>query len=409
MGIIQLLLTSGRKNRKIGENRKMESTEEINEKLFESYYSEYFPLDSMYRWLSYGDEETFQRREFSFTLKDDIYQRWRSFGDEKEFRRDLISNKPEKIDIGAVYTGNVKHRLQAGFKEVQRELVFDIDISDYDDVRRCCQGAKVCSRCWPLMEIAVKVLKRTLNNDFGWKKLLFVFSGRRGIHCWVSDYDARHLGKDARVAVANYCQITMNRNAQLSRSNPLHPLESTSIDIIDEYWEKLLEDQDFFGDSSGVDRLMEEIKTDETTKSNIRKDIENSNKPAEQWQLLLTHKKELLKQKGADRNFIDRIKLSYCYPRIDIKVTEGFNHLLKAPFSVHPKTGKICVPFAFENVGSFDLQAVPTVYSVRVNPDELKPYIQLLDNLTEICLQETKQKKIENKENSAPKQPAGIK
>jgi len=389
------------------------ASEEINEKLFESYYSEYFPLESMYRWLSYGDEKTFQRREFSFTLKDDIYQRWRSFGDEKEFRRDLISNKPEKIDIGAVYTGNVKHRLQAGFREVQRELVFDIDISDYDDVRRCCQGAKVCSRCWPLMEIAVKVLKRTLNNDFGWKKLLFVFSGRRGIHCWVSDYDARHLGKDARVAVANYCQITMNRNAQLSRSNPLHPLESSSIDIIDEYWENLLEDQDFFGDSSGVDRLMEEIKTDETTKSNIRLDIEKSNKPAEQWQLLLTHKKELLKQKGADRNFIERIKLSYCYPRIDIKVTEGFNHLLKAPFSVHPKTGKICVPFAFEDVGSFDLQAVPTVYSVRVNPDELKPYVQLLDKLTESCLQETKLKaacKIQNKENSAPKhQAAGIK
>ena len=63
--------------------------------------------------------------------------------------------------------------MQAGFKEVQRELVFDIDISDYDDVRKCCQGAKVCSRCWPLMEIAVRVLKRILNMDFGWTKLLF--------------------------------------------------------------------------------------------------------------------------------------------------------------------------------------------------------------------------------------------
>jgi len=379
------------------------ASEEIDEKLFESYYSEYFPLESMYRWLSYGDEKTFQRREFSMTLKDDIYMRWRAFGDEKEFRRELISNKPEKIDIGAVYTGNVKHRLQAGFKEVQRELVFDIDISDYDDVRKCCQGAKVCSRCWPLMEIAVRVLKRILNIDFGWTKLLFVFSGRRGIHCWVNDYEARHLGKDARVAVANYCQITVSNNAQISKFMPLHPMESASIDIIDEYWDELLKDQDLFGDASGVDRLMEEIKTDETTKSNIRKDIEKSNSPSEQWQILLSHHKDQLKQKLGDKNFIERIKLSYCYPRIDIKVTEGFNHLLKAPFSVHPKTGKICVPFTAENVGSFDLEKVPTVISVRVNPNELKPFVKLLDDLTEKCLEETQEKLIANKENSAPK------
>ena len=48
---------------------------------------------------------------------------------------------------------------------------------------------------------------------------------------------------------------------------------------------------DLFGDGSGIDRLMEEIKTDETTKSNIRKDIEKSNSASEQWQILLSHQK----------------------------------------------------------------------------------------------------------------------
>ena len=48
---------------------------------------------------------------------------------------------------------------------------------------------------------------------------------------------------------------------------------------------------DLFGDGPSVDRLMEEIKTDETTKSNIRKDIENSNSASEQWQILLSHQK----------------------------------------------------------------------------------------------------------------------
>jgi DNA primase small subunit len=63
------------------------------------------------------------------------------------------------MDIGAVFTlpprdhATVK---QGAFKPVERELVFDIDLTDYDDVRTCCSGANICPKCWGYMAMAMK-------------------------------------------------------------------------------------------------------------------------------------------------------------------------------------------------------------------------------------------------------------
>ena len=54
----------------------------------------------------------FQNREFSFTLKDDIYIRYQSFADQSEMEKEIQKRCPYKIDIGAVFTHRVSKQHQ---------------------------------------------------------------------------------------------------------------------------------------------------------------------------------------------------------------------------------------------------------------------------------------------------------
>ena len=136
---------------------------------------------------------------------------------------------PFKIDIGAVFSVSPadKGKVSADhFSPEQRELVFDIDLTDYDDIRTCCEGAAICNRCWQLMVAAVKVLNTALRDDFGFEHLLWVYSGRRGIHCWVADERARELENEARSAVVGYLSLVEgneNSTRKVKLREPLHP------------------------------------------------------------------------------------------------------------------------------------------------------------------------------------------
>jgi hypothetical protein len=44
-------------------------------------------------------------------------------------------------------------------------------------------------------------------DDFGYKHLLWVYSGRRGIHLWISDKEAMDLTDDERRAIVHYIEV----------------------------------------------------------------------------------------------------------------------------------------------------------------------------------------------------------
>ena len=61
--------------------------------------------------------------------------------------------------------------------------------------------------------------------DFGFQHIMFVYSGRRGIHCWVADARARHLSNEARSAVVEYLTLYQGGNTakKVTVAWPIHP------------------------------------------------------------------------------------------------------------------------------------------------------------------------------------------
>lgn len=147
------------------------------------YYSRLFPFEPMQRWLSYGgDLDYFGRREFSFTLPGGIYSRYNCFGSLDQFRAEVTKKAPQKIDIGAVYnTAPAHHARVENFEPLEKELVFDIDATDYEEVLLEKEpGVSLTSqRTWPWMAVCVEILDRALRHDFGFKHIMFVFSGTK--------------------------------------------------------------------------------------------------------------------------------------------------------------------------------------------------------------------------------------
>ena len=345
------------------------------------------------------ENDYFERREFSFCLSGDIYVRYQSFADCNELEKAILAKVPEKIDIGPVYNikpKESKNLILEVFKAEERELVFDIDMTDYDEVRTCCTGADICPNCWPFMIIAAKILNRALREDFGFKHLLWVYSGRRGIHCWVADKRARKLVNESRSSIAEYLTVIEGgelkaKKVFLDGQYGIHPSIKLALDIIDKHFDSLMLDKQKILESSQQITAITELCADPELKQMLRKELldQKFKTCAQKWEQIEKLSEDYFRNinirqtKAKNKFFVEEVKLQLCYPRLDINVTKGVNHLLKTPFSVHPKTGRICVPIDFNQIDSFDPFQVPNVSALCKQMDDKIDSQSMTTNVSE--------------------------
>ncbi|KAJ5233594.1 DNA primase small subunit [Penicillium citrinum] len=347
-----------------------------------AFYQRLFPFRYLFQWLNHGIVPTrdFGNREFALTLQNDAYLRYQSYPTADLFRKDILKMNPSRFEIGPVYSTNPRDRktLRGGqMKPVSKELVFDIDMTDYDDIRTCCQKANICAKCWAFVTMAIKVIDAALRDDFGFEHILWVYSGRRGAHAWVCDPRARNLSDDRRRAIAGYLEILRGGSQSGKRVNlkrPLHPHITRSLDILKNHFaQTTLMDQDTFASSEQADRLLA-LLPDKNLNDALRRkwdsspDRPSTSKWADIDSLAKTGKSSTLNTTTL-RDAKQDVVLEYTYPRLDAEVSKKMIHLLKSPFVIHPGTGRICVPIDPRKAEEFDPLSVPTVMELLAEID----------------------------------------
>ncbi|KAI0205978.1 DNA primase small subunit [Astrocystis sublimbata] len=355
--------------------------------LLRMFYQRLFPFRYLFQWLNHSPTPTndFGHREFALNLispiGDDIYSRYNSYPTADLIRKDIVSKLPTRFEIGPVYTTNPRDRKslrnQNSFKPLAKELCFDIDLTDYDGIRTCCNNANICNKCWQFMTMAVKTIDTALREDFGFKHIMWVYSGRRGVHAWVSDKKARAMDDQKRRAIAGYLEVIKGGAQSGKKVNlwrPLHPHLSRSLDILAPHFQTdILETQDPWADSARAEHLLS-LLPDKALNDSLRKKWDSS--PGRSSTLKWADIDALAKS-GASKSLRAQtlleakqdVVLEYTYPRLDIEVTKKLNHLLKSPFVVHPGTGRVCVPIDPRKLDDFDPLAVPTVQELLAEID----------------------------------------
>ncbi|GAB1228035.1 hypothetical protein ENUP19_0370G0001 [Entamoeba nuttalli] len=240
-------------------------------------------------------------------------------------------------------------------------------MDEYNDVRYCCQGTNICEKCWTLLVAAVQVLNYILHEQFGFKHILNVFSGRRGIHIWVCDDSAMEMTDTLRMNVVQYLNLFEAKNTNsLNESYVVipgrHALFDDSYQILEPLFKKYLQDEQILESSERRSRFIRLIPTSKQSQCEEKEDLS--------WDYV----KRILSD---DPKALQRIVFTYLYPRLDINVSMKRNHLLKAPFCIHPATGNICVPIPFNKIIDFDVTRVPTLISVQ---EEQENKIEIIQN-----------------------------
>ena len=290
-----------------------------------AYYRRVFSWDKLESFATCQGTVPFHETLWKFIYLDnpDRWSKWRWFPTVEALRVYVL----ESYDgfRNPIATLNYGQQRTRG----ERFLTFDVDLNDYGSLRNlvcsCGTQKQACADCWSfwMSSNVIPIIKQCLEDMWGFKDILYVFSGRRGLHVHVRDERARRMTAQQRARV----------------------LESfRSFPIVDVCWPQL--------------ELVFRRKTRQECSEIYEQVLSHLNPLPGQyfggadnlWECC-----EYLRQHAPCRQVWEEWKESVCRalcaPKFDEPVTQQVTHACKVPETLHQVTLNVCKTFDGNNFG----------------------------------------------------------
>ena len=256
--------------------------------------------------------------------------------------RALVANAPTgKLNVGAQYSAPAARRTkERDFAPMGRELVFDLDLDESGLVTA--DDLEGCDALFPLVAAGLEAVRAVLRGAFGFQHVLFVYSGRRGAHLWVCDERAFVLSNEERAAVLARLQGTGAPPDESGRRRFRWATTDQTLRPAVSMLRAFFKETGVRPASQGGLGLLDA----RAQQANFLRMV---GAPSLNTETLAGPKflKRLYRACSTNPAAMERLSdaiLTLVWPRLDANVSTDMKHLLKAPFSLHPKTGRVSLP-----------------------------------------------------------------
>jgi hypothetical protein len=307
-----------------------------------AYWRDAFPFDILWYLAPAGGGDA--AREFSFVFPQNRWSPACTFRSVDALRDAVLKRCPAQIHVGLVVASAETTRCNP-------TLAFDVDVDDYAPFRPCCKSEKkACARCWPILEFAQLALRAFLH-DYGMDDVLFFFSGSKGVHAWVTPASA----SAARVACSTPARNLLADDFESVYRDPITDANSR-------------EELGGGGDTYNIPDFQAAIGMREFTLSLL-----GNAKVRARWRRFVCVDMELkdIFERHESRHGTASALAHVLWPSIDGPVTRDPRHKIKAPFSVHARTGRVAVWLPSPEVSPFSAEWVNPTENARALREHL--------------------------------------